>query len=177
MSGRADEQIRIFFQNFRKIFPRDLMLLIVFLLVHSSAHLLIRSAHAENITISSDACANATRLVPDADVTFKQGVDINGNKIAPADLPAAQGGAAPLAAPTQFTIPLFFDLQQALHLQSNNFVTPNASIGAITYDNGRLNFNGQSLNDEAQVALAVACKQNGRAEQQTSRGDILHGQP
>lgn len=63
------------------------------------------AARAEpvTVTVTREDCARLVPHVPDADVTYQPGVDVNGNPVAPADL----DGGLQLELPKEFS----FDLQ------------------------------------------------------------------
>ncbi len=115
------------------------------------------SAHAANILITGNACANAVpaNAAPAPDVAYQAGVDANGHKVASADLP---GSAPPIKAPTDITIPLQLNLQNALHLNNSSLYSPDAVVGTIEYKNGQMTFNGQPVSADAQAQIEAACQ-------------------
>src|SRR5262249_52449624 len=87
------------------------------------------------VQIDSAACRYATKHVASADYT--PGVDVNGNAVAPADLP----GSRALPPVTHIDIPVTYGLAQKLNLPPE--FGRKAYVGVITLDNGQLSFNGQ----------------------------------
>ncbi len=128
-----------------------------------------QQAHAANIIIAGDACANVTATEA-PDVEYKPGVDANGKPVAPADLPNST-----MPTPQDIQIPLQLKLKKALHLQQNSdLVAPEAVVGTIEYKNGQLTFNGQPISDEARTDIQSACQSSRRVDEQTSGpGGIL----
>jgi len=115
-------------------------------------------AHAENITITGDACANAVAATPAPNVEYKPGVDAAGNVVAPADL----AGSNAMPWPQDITIPLQMNLQNTLHLPASSALTaPQAVVGTVQYKDGQLTFNGQPISDDARADIQAAC-QNSR---------------
>ncbi|HIC81294.1 MAG TPA: hypothetical protein EYP07_10060, partial [Kiloniellaceae bacterium] len=63
------------------------------------------------LTITRADCQRLVRHLPAADVAYQPGVDVRGRPVAPADLGAAEPGAAPpLALPQAVIIPIEVDL-------------------------------------------------------------------
>lgn len=112
-------------------------------------------AMGETVTITRSECVNLVRHVPAPDVTYRPGVDVNGNPVTPADLNT--GGTVTI--PTEFTIPITIDLRDRLGLPADpTRFKPEANIGVVTYREGRAWFNGQPLSTEATATLAGACR-------------------
>lgn len=109
------------------------------------------------IKIAPEDCRRLVQHRPGADVAYKPGVDVRGNPVAPADLP----GQARITAPNEITIDLTIDVLEQFGVSSDSVLAPSgeASVGTVTYDiaAGRMTYNGQSLNDPEQDALAAAC--------------------
>lgn len=110
--------------------------------------------------ISSDVCAELggpVSGVPGADYT--PGVDIQGNAVAPADLP---GGAAPLAL-DNFPIVITTNLRRRFGVPPNaRLFQGDGFIGLVTMRDGRAYFNGQPITDNEQSAMIAACRETGR---------------
>ncbi len=131
--------------------------------------------HAETITISSDVCAHATAHVPDGDVLYQPGVDVDGNWVAPADLPPEEGGSTLLEVPQNISIPLSLDLQNALHLP-NRYSGTDALVGTVDYIDGKLTFNGQPIGQDAQAQIIAACRQHKTAAKPGKKPNLLLGE-
>lgn len=109
------------------------------------------------VTISPEDCQRLVQYRPSADVAYKPGVDVNGKPVAPADLP----GSARITAPNEITIDLSVDFLRQYGVATDSLLSPRgeASVGTVKYDisSGKLTYNGQSLTDPEQEALAAAC--------------------
>src|SRR5690349_10976583 len=64
------------------------------------------------VVVSSKACAEVVAHVPDAGVAYTPGVDVNGNAVAPADLP----DTTPPIVGEDFPIFLTLDLKKKFHV-------------------------------------------------------------
>lgn len=110
------------------------------------------------VTVSSRACADVVAHVPDAGVAYTPGVDVNGNAVAPADLPDS---SAPIAA-DNFPIFLTLDLKKKFHLPDNaKLFKLEAVVGLITIQGNQVFFNGQPLAPGEANLLAAACRAHG----------------
>jgi hypothetical protein len=101
-------------------------------------------------------CRYLPRHTPSADVEYKPGVDVRGNRVAPADLPGS-AGAAPM---DRFEIPVTLDFARRL-----GFATPGAAalprtaeVGRLSVQGNRLFFNGQPLNAASEAELVALCR-------------------
>ncbi len=116
-------------------------------------------AHAHEgeaaVTISQADCARLVEHVPAPDVAYQPGVDAYGREVAPADL----NGSAQIQVPETLRIPIEIDLLDRLGIPANPVLyESDIPIGEVIYRNGRLTFNGQPLQDEAQAELAARCQ-------------------
>jgi hypothetical protein len=106
-------------------------------------------------------CRALVKHTPDADVTYQPGVDVQGNPVAPADLP----GQPQMQLPDKIQIPLTISLVQALHLSTSTLpgselgAGTEATIGMITVEGDKVFLNGQPISDTQQDNLAVLCMQ------------------
>lgn len=118
---------------------------------------LAQSGSTSEVKIAPTDCRRLVEHRAAADVAYKPGVDARGNPVAPADLP----GTARITASNEITINLTVDVLQQYGVPADSPLSPSgeASIGTIKYDiaSGRLTYNGQSLSDPEQDALAAAC--------------------
>ena len=112
------------------------------------------------IIVTRAACKELVSHVPDDDVTYKPGVDVRGNKVAPADL---NGGSNILnALPKEIEFPVTIDFFKYAGIAVPNGVSGEQNIGTISYRNGRVYFNDQPLGDDANTAeLIEACRKAG----------------
>lgn len=115
-------------------------------------------ARASTITVQATDCQRLVRHQPSADVAYKPGVDVNGNPVAPADLP----GSVTIKTPTEITFNVTYDLLSNFGVSENSALAPRgeASVGTVKYDllSGALTFNGERLDDAETAALAELCR-------------------
>lgn len=112
-------------------------------------------AQAQTITVTREACADLVEHIPGADVTYQPGIDVNGQPVAPADMP----GSPRIQVPEEFSIRITVGLGRRLGIPANpNNFQSEADIGVVSYKDGRAYFNGQPLEDPDAAALADACR-------------------
>ncbi len=112
---------------------------------------------AQEITITAQDCARLVEHVPDADATYRPGVDVRGRPVTPADLP----GAPQIQVPESFSIPITVDLASRLGIPAGGDAefTAEAMIGQVDVTaDGRAFFNGQPLQDEEARQLSILCQ-------------------
>jgi hypothetical protein len=105
------------------------------------------------LVFSSQTCAalGADAGVPGAD--YQPGVDVNGNSVAPADLPSSGSSS-----PTIDNFPIEIDQNLAGKFNLPPGASPKAILGYVTVRNNQAYFNGQPLNADQNAALNAACK-------------------
>jgi hypothetical protein len=116
---------------------------------------------AENDKPDPALCRSLVKHTPDASVAYQPGVDVDGNAVAPADLP----GQAQIKMPEKITIPITVSLAKTLNLDLTKY--PNnqlgegteAVVGTFTVEGDKVSFNGQPLTDDQQDNLSVLCMQ------------------
>ncbi len=109
-------------------------------------------------TLDPNFCQALVKHVPDADVAYRPGVDVNGKPVVPADLP----GSNDFQIQKPVTIPLTADLLSFLNLPTASFPfntmgRTDIQLGTLTVDGDKVLYNGQPLTDEQQDNLAVLC--------------------
>ncbi len=112
-------------------------------------------AETATITVSKEDCSHIQKYVAQQDVTYKPGVDVNGNPVAPADLQDNR-----LVLPENIVIDLNLPLSDLLTNPPAGLENAEAYIGTLKYNllSGRLTFNGQELADPAIHAIAEECR-------------------
>ncbi len=110
------------------------------------------------VVVSSKACAEVVAHVPDAGVAYTPGVDVNGNAVAPADLPDT---TSPIAA-ENFPIFLTLDLKKKFHVpETAKLFKSEVVVGLIAIQGNRVFFNGQPIAPGEASLLAAACRAHG----------------
>jgi len=106
-------------------------------------------------------CNQLVNATPDADVAYQPGVDVNGNKVAPADLPSNNA----IKLPDKIQIPLTVNLAQAAHFDTTQYpfnqlgAGSEGTIGTLTLEGNQVYFNGKPIDGDQQQRLAVLCMQ------------------
>ena len=118
------------------------------------------AADAETVTLTETDCRRlVVEHTPGADVAYREGVDVRGRPVAPADLP----GSRRLRLRDTYTFdievrPLAPRPRDPLRLGR----ATSLSVGTVVVTpDGRVFFDGQPLHDETQRALAAACREAG----------------
>lgn len=119
------------------------------------------------IRIDKAACRAVTRHVPDADVAYKPGVDVNGRPVVPADIDPPTD----YHLDDSFELRLTSDAAKAFGLKVPQLastgsgsdpnapgVTTDTVFGYITLKHGKAYLNGKPLDNPAQNQLAILCK-------------------
>ena len=110
------------------------------------------------VVVSSKACAEVVAHVPDAGVAYTPGVDVNGNAVAPADLPDT---TSPITV-DNFPIFLTLDLKKKFQVpESAKLFKLQAVVGLITIQGNQIFFNGQPIAPGEASLLAAACRAHG----------------
>jgi len=107
----------------------------------------------DTVRIDAAACRYVTAYAPSPDTDYVPGVDVDGKRVAPADL----GAGRQIRFPTNFVIPVSFDLARRLGLPPA--FEEKAYVGLISVENGRLSFNGQPIGDDSDAELAALCRE------------------
>jgi hypothetical protein len=121
---------------------------------------LAQSAGATPVTkasMTAEDCRHMVQYIPSDDVAYQPGVDVNGNPVAPADIPSGQGQ---IKIPDQITINFGIDLAGKYGVSGDGFQTAtDETLFKIKYDlaSGGLTVNGQPLGPQDSRAVAKAC--------------------
>ena len=112
------------------------------------------SADSVKVGICKSDCLRAATYRPSANVEYKPGVDVNGRKVAPADLP----GTPQIKLPDVISLDIKIDLSKYATIPSG--LSPEASAGTVKFDlrSGKMTFNDQLLDDEAAYELQPQCQ-------------------
>jgi len=118
-------------------------------------------ARAASSKVDPTLCNALVKHTPDADVAYQPGVDVDGNPVAPADLP----GSPQIKLPSKIQIPLTLNLAKTLNLNTSSYPYnqlgqgTEATLGVLTVEGDKVSFNGQDITDAQQDKLAVLCMQ------------------
>lgn len=85
-------------------------------------------------------------------VAYEPGVDVHGKPVVEADL-----NPSPVQVPDTIVFLVSVDMAQYLGLQTSPGTETNATMGAITFENGQLSFNGEPMEGQAAKALRELC--------------------
>ena len=110
------------------------------------------------VVMSRQDCLNLVRHRPDPDVTYRPGVDVNGNAVAPADLPSSAGSA--------MAGDVVIDLKRPLGQTAQ--VPPGVAgsdlhMGVVSVDlaSGQVLVNGRPIDSESETIVLEACRRAG----------------
>jgi hypothetical protein len=123
------------------------MALVVFMGVAEAA------AAQTTVLINEADCDRLVTHVSSSDVAYTPGLDVNGGAVAPADLNAQPQ----IQVPDVISIPVTIDLATSLGIQTPFLARPTVGNVQVTRD-GRVSFNGQPINSDAQHELAKRCQ-------------------
>jgi hypothetical protein len=107
------------------------------------------------IFISAATCQEVTSAagaVPGAD--YQPSVDVNGNHVAPADLPSA----APAMKLDNFPIEINRKLAGAFNIPASGSIGAKAILGLVTIRDGSAYFNGEPMAEDQRAALVASCQ-------------------
>ena len=107
------------------------------------------------VTIAKADCARLVEHVPAADVAYQPGVDAYGREVVSADL----NGGTQFPVPETLHIRIEIDLLDRFGIPANpDLYESDIPLGEVVYQNGRLSFNGQPLQDETAAELSRRCQ-------------------
>lgn len=112
-------------------------------------------AVAASAAVGRDPCAAVVAHVPEAGVTYRPGVDVEGRAVAPADVPAPA-----LDLPEEITFEITVPIRGGgrRHFTSRDYVGE-ALVGLLTlHADGRMSFNGRMLEPAGEAELRAACR-------------------
>jgi len=110
------------------------------------------------LVMSSDICATLSGAPPVPTADYKEGVDVEGRRVAPADLPTE----APPLTVDNFPIEIRKDLAGKFNVPpSGGAYGAKAILGYVTLRDNRAYFNGQPMGEDQRAALIEACR-NGK---------------
>ena len=108
------------------------------------------------VRITDSDCSQLVTHVAAPDVSYRPGVDVNGNSVAPADLNATPQ----ISFPDVISIRVTIDLATNLGINTPFLACPTVGEVQVTRD-GRVTFNGQPIGHSTQHELAKRCQQVG----------------
>ena len=105
------------------------------------------------VTISKQDCQRLLRNRARADVTFKPGVSVRGNKVTGANLHADQK----IKLPKEFSFNLNIDIAKKYGLDTKG-ISADMVVGKVTIKGPNIYFNGKRLGDVDQTAVLAECQ-------------------
>ena len=114
----------------------------------------VAAAPNGGLLMSSQICATLAGASPGApSADYRPGVDVNGNAVAPADLPSTP------STPNVDNFPIEINQHLARRFNLPPGGTAKAVLGYVTVRDNQAYFNGQPLNADQTSALAEACRE------------------
>ncbi|MDP2697769.1 hypothetical protein [Thalassospira sp.] len=111
------------------------------------------------VTVTRAACEALVSHVPDDDVAYKPGVDVHGRPVVPAD---GGTGQSVIDVPREIEFPVTVDFFENAGIAAPTGIGGEATLGRISFRNGRVYFNNTPLGDDAgKDDLIAACKAAG----------------
>ena len=107
------------------------------------------------IEISAEDCRHLLVQADQTAATYRPGVDVRGEAVAPADLDP--GGALPL--PETMEILVTVDVMERLGLGAREGFEAEALIGVVEVQGTEVTLNGQPLTRDAASSLAALCRE------------------
>lgn len=108
------------------------------------------------IIMDRAVCRALPRHVPAPDVAYRPGVDVQGDRVAPADL---AGGADLL--PDRIEIGITVPLASRFGIPEEALYAAEAYLGTVTVADGRVLFNNRPIGDAAAAELVAVCARQG----------------
>lgn len=110
---------------------------------------------SSRIAVRAEVCRQLVRHEPGPDVAYRAGVDVQGRRVAPADLDPAPA----LGPPDQIVVHIEPDLRRFGLSADSPLSQPRTWAGEIAFDrNGNVTFNGVPLGRPEINAIAEACR-------------------
>ena len=113
------------------------------------------SAQRQTLVISDADCRQLVAHGARNDVNFKPGVDVHGRPVKPADLESNSAIKLPDEISIDISVEIYTFLRQTA---PRGLETSSASLGAVTFKQGRVYFNGQPIDNGANSPIAEACR-------------------
>ena len=108
---------------------------------------------ATKVTISKQECQRLLRNRARADVTFKPGVSVRGNKVTGANL----YGDPKIKLPKEFSFNLNIDIAKKYGLDTKG-LSADMVVGKVSIKGPNIHFNGKRLGDVDQTAVLAECQ-------------------
>ena len=105
-------------------------------------------------TVSRQDCGRITVHTPAPGVEYKPGEDVQGRKVAPADL----GGGSAIVLPNEIVIDIGIKLDEKYGLGAGGVYAGAASVGKVAVRDGALYWNDRRMDAADQHAIAEACR-------------------
>ena len=111
-------------------------------------------AAAQTIVLEDSACRAIVQHQPADDVTYQPGIDTAGNPVVGADL-----NPSPIQLPETISFDITVDVMKYAGIAPPKGVEGQAVIGRVDINkDGRMYFNGQPMEGQAEASLRALCK-------------------
>lgn len=128
------------------------------LFVFFGVFLLAGPAFAQVVVLEESACRTIVAHQPDGDVEYKPGVDVHGKPVVEADL-----NASPIQMPETMSFYITVDVMKYAGITPPQGVEGKAVVGRVDIGkDGRMLFNGQPMEGQAEASLRALCKDKPR---------------
>jgi hypothetical protein len=115
------------------------------------------------IIVTPEICRSLTQYVPPPDVTYTPGVDVNGNPVAPADLPGDTTWKPPQNFEFSVILNPFNPSGTARSAAAKRFSNTQMPVAKIHIDlaTGEVTLDGKPIGESDAAAIAAACREHG----------------
>lgn len=103
-------------------------------------------------------CQYLVAHMPEEDVEYTPGVDVNGKPVVEAETE----NSATIAMPEKTEFVLTVDIAKYLNMNIPAGLAGEARVGSIAIDEGEVLFNGEPMSGQAQHELTTLCKESGQ---------------
>ncbi len=118
---------------------------------------MIATAHAEDAD-AVDACVRAVKAQNADGASYQPGVDVYGQKVAPADL----GNTYGIKVPEVIEFDIEYDAAKRLGMNSLGYYQGNATVAKVRVEGNKLFINGREVQTQTAADLIAACRQQAR---------------
>ncbi len=120
-------------------------------------------AHGRKVMVDRRICDSVTRYVQPPGVAYEPGVDVNGNPVAPADLPGGNTWTPPKTLQFPVILNPFNIHGSSSSTAAKEFSNTQMPVAHVTVDldSGEVLLDGKPISDTDAQAIAAACHEHG----------------